>query len=107
MAWAYAEGIAKGVSSKLFAPDADVTREQMVTFFARYAAVIGEDTTANGDLSAFADSGDVSAFARNAMIWAVENGLIQGVDANTLSPRGCATRVQAAAMLVRFAENIS
>lgn len=107
VAWAYAEGIAKGVSSKLFAPDADVTREQMVTFFARYAAVIGEDTTANGDLSAFADSGDVSAFARNAMIWAVENGLIQGVDANTLSPRGCATRVQAAAMLVRFAENIS
>ena len=58
---------------------------------------------ATGSLSAFADESSVSDWARDAMAWAVEAGLITGA---TLDPQGAATRSQAAAMLMRFADSI-
>ena len=57
-------------------------------------------------LSAFTDAVSVSEWAETAMSWAVENGLITGVTANTLVPSGTATRAQCAAILMRYVENI-
>lgn len=104
--WAYENGIAKGVSNTEFAPNANITREQMVTFFARYADLCGIDTYVRGDLSAFADAGQVSAYAVDAMIWAVESGLIQGMGDHTIAPAASATRAQVAAILMRCCETI-
>ena len=101
-AWAYENGVAKGVTGERFAPNAAVTREQMVVFFVRYAELTGMDTHAAGDLSAFADADLVSAYAKDAVIWAVETGLLQGMGNDTISPKGTATRAQAAQILMRF-----
>ncbi len=100
--WAYGAGIAQGMNKGVFAPNAPVTREQMVTFLARYAQYT-EKTVTGGDLSGYTDAGQVSDYAEQAMAWAVENGIIQGMTETTLVPRGTATRAQLAAIILRFA----
>ena len=73
--WAYNEGVIKGVTAHTFLPLAAVSREQLATMLWRYA---GEPESA-GDLSAFYDRGAVAAFAKDAMAWAVGQGIITGV----------------------------
>lgn len=100
--WASSEGIVTGVSDTSFAPNAEITREQLATILHRYA---GEPATA-ANLAGYADGNQVSAYAVDAMSWCVEHGIITGTTAATLEPQGTATRAQAAAMLMRFAENL-
>ena len=100
--WAYENGIALGVSADRFAPDEAVTREQMVTFFARYAAKNGAAVSDGADLSAYQDGAKVSAYAAEAMAWAVKHGIVNGVSSDLLDPQGTATRVQAAAIVQRL-----
>lgn len=104
VAWAYENGIVKGVTAQLFCPDAAMTREQMVTFFARYAQWAGLTVEAEGDLNDFADAEAVHSYAVDSMIWAVEVGLITGMGNRTLNPGGTSTRAQVATVLLRFAE---
>ena len=98
--WAASEGIVTGVSDTSFAPDAEITREQLAAILHRYAG----EPEADGGLSAFTDGASVSAYAVNAMRWCVEQGIITGVTDDTLALQGTATRAQCAAMLMRFAE---
>ena len=100
--WASSEGIVEGVSDTSFAPNAEITREQLAAILWRYA---GEPATA-ANLAGYADGASVSAYAVDAMRWCVEHGIITGTTAATLEPQGTATRAQAAAMLMRFAENL-
>lgn len=102
VAWAYEAGIAKGVSDTRFAPNSAVNREQLVTFFARYTVWSGHTVEAEGDLSGYTDADRVSAYAKEAMAWAVESGLLDGTGKNTLSPQNNATRAQAATILLRY-----
>ena len=102
VAWALENGITTGVDATRFAPNADVTREQMVTFLHRYAEVSGQDVNRMASLSSFRDAGSVSNYAREAMAWAVGNGILQGMEQDLLAPQGTATRAQAAAILMRF-----
>ncbi len=106
--WAASEGIVNGYTSTQFAPDDAVTREQMATILYRYAKSLGIDTAAyeSTDLSAFADSTNVSAYALTAMRWACGVGIIRGMSADEIAPQGNATRVQVAAMFQRFCENV-
>ena len=100
--WAVDNGLAQGVSETAFAPTSPVTREQLVTFLYRYAEFAGMDVSGKADLTVFADSDKVSSYAEEAMAWAVDAGIIDGVGNNTLAPRNNATRAQVAAMLMRF-----
>lgn len=100
--WAASEGIVTGVSETSFAPNAEITREQLAAILYRYT---GEPATA-ANLAGYADGASVSAYAVDAMSWCVEHGIITGTTATTLEPQGTATRAQAAAMLMRFAENL-
>ena len=100
--WAVDNGLAEGVSETAFAPTSPVTREQLVTFLYRYAEFAGMDVSGKADLTVFADSDKVSSYAEEAMAWAVDAGIIDGVGNNTLAPRNNATRAQVAAMLMRF-----
>ncbi len=103
VAWAVENGITSGVSATAFNPNGSVTREQMVTFLYRYAKLSGADVTTTGDLSAYSDAADVSSWAVDAMVWAVENGIISGVTADTLVPAATTNRAQVATVLMRFA----
>lgn len=100
--WAAKEGIVNGMTATTFAPDLPVTREQMVTILQRYAAKFGPALAKQETLSAYNDAGKVSNFARGAMCWAVENGIINGKTPVTLDPQGKATRAEIATVLMRF-----
>ena len=102
LVWAYANGIAKGMTDERFAPNASVTREQMVVFFARFAQLNGQTVEAKGNLSNYRDANAVSNYAKAAMTWAVETGLIQGMTTTTLSPKATSTRAQIAEVLLRY-----
>lgn len=96
VAWGAANGIVKGVSETTFAPNATVTREQMVVFLHRFA---GNDTVESDEISAFVDGASVSNFAVEAMNWAVANGIVSGMGHNDLAPKGTSTRAQMAKIL--------
>ena len=81
----------------------NLTREQLVTMLWRYAG----KPSSNHSLSDYKDAAAVSDFAKDAFAWAVEEGLITGTTADTLSPQGTATRAQVAAILTRFCTNIA
>ena len=100
--WAAANGVTFGVSKTEFAPNEPVTREQMVAFFYRYAKFKGCDVTASGSLEPFADAGKVSAWAADAMLWAKENELINGIDYTLLLPKAPSSRSQFCAVIHRF-----
>lgn len=100
-AWASRNGIVNGMTSTTFAPDTNITREQLVTILYRYAQYLGYSTTGSS-LYGFTDASSVSSYATNAMSWAVKYGIISGVTTTTLVPAGTATRAQAAQMFMSF-----
>jgi hypothetical protein len=105
VAWGSVNGIVNGISNKVFSPYSGITREQMVVFLYRYAQYKGYDVCYNENaLDVFTDVSDIGDYAKNAMIWAVSNGIINGMTATTLNPQGGATRAQVAAIIMRYVE---
>ena len=102
VAWSYENGIVKGTSDTAFSPNGNVTREQLVTIFFRYAAAKEYDVSARAALSEFSDVEAVHSYALDAVRWAVAEGIISGVNRNTLAPGGEATRAQFATIVQRF-----
>ena len=105
VAWAATNNIVGGVGNGKFDPEGEITREQMATILFRYANWKGIETSKRGDLSAFPDANKISAYAKEAIQWAVAEGIINGSDGKLL-PQGNATRAQVATILMRFFENI-
>ena len=101
--WASENGIVNGVGGGLFDPDASLTREQMAMMLYRFAGYLGSNTEKRADLSAYGDADAVSAFAQDAMAWAVAEGLVNGRSAAELAPKAGATRAELATILFRFA----
>lgn len=102
--WANDEKIVSGMGEGLFAPNMEITREQMVAMLYNYAKYKGYDVTASADLSKFADNASVSTWAQPAMQWAVAEGYISGMGDNQLAPQGTATRAEIASVIMRFME---
>ena len=92
-AWAVDAAISDGNN-----PNADISREQLVTMLYRYA----NSPAVNSDLTAYSDGSQVSAWAVDAVQWAVSEGIMNGITADTLAPQETATRAQTAAILERF-----
>ena len=97
-AWAMAEGVSDGENAT-----GAVTREQLVTMLWRYAG----EPAGTASLSAYTDAGSVSDWASTAMSWAIANGIIEGMSADTIVPGGTATRAQCAAILMRYVEGVA
>ena len=107
VAWCAEKGVVNGVSDTVFAPDATVTREQLTTMFARYAALVaGADMTPDSTLARFKDRDTISDWAARGMRWAVASGIITGMTNTAIAPKGTSTRAQCAAMLERLARCI-
>lgn len=102
MTWAKENGISDGSN-----PNGQITREQLAAMLYRYAAYKGYDTNPDSvEIQNFADYDDISGYAEEALVWAVDAGIMSGTRNNTLSPGGNATRAQVATILMRFCENI-
>ena len=105
--WAETNGIVTGVSETEFAPNENVTREQMATILYRYAKTKGYTLDTATDLSVFTDINEISRFAIDAIRWANKTELVNGTSETMLSPKATATRAQVAAILMRFCENVA
>lgn len=93
--WAKKNGISDGTN-----PTAPVTREQLATLLYRYAG----SPSVSGTLHA-ADAASISDYAEDALLWANQNGIVNGVGSNTIAPKDNAQRAQVAAMLARYLQN--
>lgn len=103
--WASANGIASGVGNGYFEPNEPVTREQVAQFLYNYNG----RPNVSGNLP-FSDADQVSDWAKNAMLWAYQNKIINGTTSLDggllLDPQGGATRAQAAAILTNYMRNM-
>ena len=101
--WASQTGVVSGYDDGTFRPMQDVTREQLAVML--YADAGKPAVT--GSLDRFADAGRVSHYAKTALVWANQNGIVSGSEQNGkmyLNPRGNATRAEAATMFMRYVE---
>lgn len=94
--WAMENGISDGTM-----PNSSMTREQFAAMLYRYVG----SPAVSGTVGNYSDADSISNWAQDAMVWAVQQGLIAGMDDGTLNPQGTATRTQVAAIFQRFIEN--
>ena len=101
--WGVKVGITNGVSKTEFAPDENITREQIATMLFRYATYAKKaDLDKKVDLAAkFKDAAKVSDYAKEALQWAAAVEVVRGDDVGTIRPQDNATRAEAAALMVR------
>ena len=103
--WAAAIGIITGVDDDHFNPAREITREEISVILYRFAAFKQYLSAYSDTLNDYADASEISSWARDAMAWAVENQLFDGVGYARLDPQFGATRAQSAKLLTRFIEN--
>ena len=109
--WASDNKIVTGYENGNFGPTDNITRTQLAVILYRYAQYKGKDVSIKSDLSQFPDNKDVANWAKVAVIWAVEKGIITGnvnkqTGVKTLDPKQNATRAQVATMMERYCKNI-
>ena len=104
--WAADTKVVTGYTdSGKFGPADKINREQMAVMMYRYANYKDYESDAPEDISGYKDADKVSAFAKEAMEWAVGNGIISGKDGGTvLDPQGNASRAECATIIMRFIE---
>lgn len=102
--WAANSGITAGVDATTFAPCARVTREQVVVFLYRFAALMGMDVSVdeNTNILSYTDAVTISSWAVEAMQWALDADIINGMTEDTLAPKDNATRAQIATIIMRL-----
>ncbi|MBQ7793985.1 MAG: S-layer homology domain-containing protein [Clostridia bacterium] len=105
--WALEEGIAVGYDEETFAPNDTITREQMASMLFRYVKKAGYDMSGSADLSEFTDKEKISDWALEAVKWAIDNGIINGMTADEIAPQGIATRAQCAQILMQARKNLN
>lgn len=99
--WASANGIVEGISETEFAPDVEVTREQMAAMIARFAEYKKMEVSAEGDVN-YTDNAKISDYAKDAVVVANKLGILIGNDDGSFAPQRNATRAEAAALFVRL-----
>ncbi|MBR5515274.1 MAG: S-layer homology domain-containing protein [Clostridia bacterium] len=105
VAWAYETGVTKGTSDTTFSPNAAITREQAATFFMNFTKAMElYNAPTITEFKGYVDASSVSDWAKDGMLWAVENGVISSTskDELKLSPQTTANRITAAQMLCNY-----
>jgi hypothetical protein len=102
--WAKDNGIVNGVGDNLFAPNANVSRQDFAVLLMRYADFAQKQFPSTRQFSVFSDDADIADYAKNAIQTLYNGGIINGVGGDAINPKGPATRAEVAAMLHRFIE---
>ena len=102
--WAASKGIVSGTTSSTFAPDSNITREQMAVIMKNYADKMGYSIPKTLEAVTFADHAQISSWAKDAVKAMQQAGVLSGKENNRFDPQGNATRAEAATVLHRFVE---
>lgn len=97
--WAMSNGVSDGTK-----PTNPLSRQQLVALLYRYAQLKGIAVEGAADLGVYPDQGSVAEYAKEAMAWAVGNGIVAGTSDGRLNPEGTATRAQFAVIMYRFSQ---
>ena len=100
--WCARNGLIGGFAGEAGGPEEIITREQAAVVLQRYAAMQGADVSAYGDLSGWADGDAVSGWARDAVSWALDNGMLGARDDGTLAPQEEAVCADLTGMIFRM-----
>ncbi len=103
IAWANKAGVVNGYG-KTFGPGADIKRQDMAVMLYRFAKLIGLDTSGGSTavLDSFQDKDDISGYAKEALAWCVQNGIIQGKGSGIIAPGAATKRCDMLVMIQRF-----
>lgn len=104
--WAKAAGITEGNGNGNFEPEGEITREQLAAMLYRFAEFKNYKSETKNEirLEDYKDYEEISEYAKKALKWAAEKGIITGTPENKLCPKSGATRAETAVMLMRFCE---
>lgn len=105
--WAYSRALVDGVTETEFAPDQNITREQLVSMLyrlARYNDYGNVDIETDTSFYDFSDCNEISSYAVTPIVWAKQNELIKGRPDGTFSPNEFITRAEAATIIERYME---
>jgi hypothetical protein len=105
--WANTKGIMEGYTDGAFSPKKSITRQEIAVILYRFAKAEGIDVTKKAELSAFVDANSVADWAKDAMQWAVAEGLFEGNANKEINGKGEATRAEIAALVTRFEKFIT
>lgn len=105
--WAYDAKLAHGVAPDIFGGLMNLSRQQAAVFFYRRAFLAGEDTQSVdlAVLERYADGHEIALWARPAVAWAVERGVLSGREGGALAGRDSVTRAELAQMAMNYLEN--
>jgi hypothetical protein len=107
VSWGASQSITGGTSPTTFSPDQQVTRQQVAVLLYSFATnYLGKTMDKRADLSAYQDLAQADEWAKDALSWAVAQGVMSSssADALTLSPLKSANRAEVATMLRAFSE---
>lgn len=105
VAWAESVGITKGRGSGSFAPDKEITREEMAVMMVKFLKVSGKKINVKGTASAFKDDGNIESWAKDAVVEMAKLGLVKGMEDGSFSPKTQFTRAQVAQILYNIDKN--
>jgi hypothetical protein len=108
VAWAASEGIVAGIGSGKFAPNADITRQDMMAILFRFAKWQGNGPIDDWAIDlAYDDVNQISSYAYEPIMWCTMKGIVAGEGNNKVNPKGTATRAQAAQVLMNYMKKYS
>jgi len=100
--WGFANGIVNGIDEVTFAPNDNITREQMAIMlsnFTRSTELVLPETSAG---TGFTDSTMISPWANEAVTKIVSSGVMSGYPEGNYNPQGKATRAEAATVIYKL-----
>jgi hypothetical protein len=100
--WGYENGIVNGISDTLFAPNNNITREQMTVMLCNFARYLDFDIPQSVEDVSFTDQEIISEWAVDYVNTVVAGGIMGGHPEGTFEPQGNATRAQAARVVYVF-----
>lgn len=108
IAWANEMGIVNGISNEEFAPDNEITREQLAVIIYNYAKAVGMDisNTDPNKKDQLKDTDTISEWAENAISYCINQGLLSGRTDGSFDSKGKASRAEVATVLQKFVEII-
>ena len=103
--WAKENGIANGRKDGSFGVGNNITRQDLAMMLYAYAKYKNFDLSMNDNaIDGFTDKSKVQSYAKNAMNWAVTQGIMSGKGGGRLDPAGKATRAECASMIKKLLE---
>ena len=99
--WAAQNGLVSGVGDGRFAPNASITRQDLCTVLAKFLSMEDMTLTRSKDTS-FQDEEQISSYAKEAVRFCAQTGLVSGFDDGSFRPKETATRAQVAAILQKL-----